>query len=320
MNCLMGTARFWRLSSARVVAFAPSTRSSKSSGGDSDPGNESDPETFLWIKKHNYRDNLNALDSVRFRRPAAEDFQHLDVGCGPGNFTTEALLPRLRPCRRLVATDKSAAMVAYAREHFGGDQDVVYDVLDIECGDNDAERIVDKYGPFDRVYSFMAFHYVRNLEQAYRNVFLCLKDGGEFLTLSFTGSAITDVWYRLFNTEEWKAFLPDPKHVFSERFCYGTPIPEERIASEEQLAIGAAGMELVSCRMHDIFWTMPDLDSWLDCYVPFFRLDAQVPEEKRGAFLDVCRSVLREATSATPEGVRLRLSVIVVHTQKPCRR
>ncbi|XP_065307011.2 juvenile hormone acid O-methyltransferase-like [Dermacentor albipictus] len=313
MNGLMATARLWRLSPTRVLAFAPSTRTC-SSGSNS----ERDPKTFLWLRNHNYRDNLGALDSVRFRRPATEDFQYLDVGCGPGNFTAEALLPRLRPCRRLVATDKSASMVAYAREHFRDHREVAYDVLDIECGDH-AECIVDTYGPFDRVYSFMTFHYVRDLEQAYRNVFLCLKDGGECLTVSFMGTAITDVWYRLWNAVEWKAYLPDPKQLFSERFCYSVPLPEERIASEEQLAIGAAGMELVSCRMHHASWTMPDLDSWLDCYVPFFRLDARVPEDKRGAFLDACRSLLRAASSATPEGVGLRHSVIVVHTQKPRR-
>ncbi|XP_075550643.1 juvenile hormone acid O-methyltransferase-like [Dermacentor variabilis] len=314
MNGLMVTARLWRLSSTRVVAVALSTGTSSSGSG-----SERDPETFLWLRKHNYRDNLGALDSVRFRRPATEDFQYLDVGCGPGNFTAEALVPRLRPCRRLVATDKSASMVAYACKHFRDHREVAYDVLDIECGHN-AERIVDKYGPFDRVYSFMTFHYVRDLEQAYRNVFLCLKDGGECLTVSFVGCAITDVWYRLWNTEEWKTFVPNPKQLFSERFCYSTPIPEERIASEEQQGIAAAGMELVSCRMHHAFWTMPDLDSWLDCYVPFFGLDARVPEEKRSAFLDACRSLLREASSATPEGVGLRHSVIVVHTQKPRRR
>lgn len=297
----------------RVIAVAPSTRSSSS---------ERDPKTFLWLRMHNYRDNLKALDSVRFRRPATEDFQYLEVGCGPGNFTTEALLPRLRPCRRLVTTDKSASMVGYAREHFRDHRDVAYEVLDIECGGeaaNHAECIVDTYGPFDRVYSFMTFHYVRDLEQAYRNVFLCLKDGGECLTVSFTGAAITDVWYRLCNAEEWKAFLPNPKQLLSERFCYSVPIPEERIASEERLAIAAAGMELVSCRMYDSVWTMPDLDSWLDCYVPFFRLDAQVPEEKRAAFFDACRSPLQEASTATPDGVGLRHSVIVVHTQKPYR-
>ncbi|KAL1441489.1 hypothetical protein MTO96_008461 [Rhipicephalus appendiculatus] len=108
---------------------------------------ERDPKSFLWLKMHNYQDNLKALESTRFRRPATGDFQYLEIGCGPGNFTTEALLPRLRPCRRLVATDKSAAMVDYASSHFG-QPDLVYDVLDVDCDARDevdgANRIVGR--------------------------------------------------------------------------------------------------------------------------------------------------------------------------------
>lgn len=280
---------------------------------------ERDPKSFLWLKMHNYRDNLSALESTRFRRPATRDFQYLEIGCGPGNFTTEALLPRLRPCRRLVATDKSAAMVDYASSQFK-QRDVVYDVLDIDCDFRNemdgVNRIVDAYGQFDRVYSFMTFHYVRDLARAYRNVHCCLKQGGECLTVSFAGAAITDVWYRLYHSSKWRHWLPNPRHLLSDRFCYSEPIPE-MVATEEQHQIAASGMKLVSCRMYDTIWTMPDLDSWLECYVPFFGLIQYMPMEKRGAFLDTCRTLLSEASTSSPDGVGLRHTVIVVHTQKP---
>ncbi|KAK8779065.1 hypothetical protein V5799_019596 [Amblyomma americanum] len=223
-------------------------------------GKERDPQTFLWMGKQSYDNNLKALDSVQFRRPAEVGDQYLDVGCGPGNFVAEALLPRLGHCRRLIATDKAASMVEYAREHYPNPA-VVYDVLDIERGD--VQSFVGKYGLFDRIYSFMAFHYVNDLERAYRNVFLALKDGGEFMTLSFTGTAITDVWYHLCCTEEWKAFLPNPKKVLYQRFCYSAPIPQTEIADNEGKAVAAAGLELVSCQVYDTYWTMPDIDSWL---------------------------------------------------------
>ncbi|KAK8779064.1 hypothetical protein V5799_019595 [Amblyomma americanum] len=357
-------------------------------------GKERDPRTFLWLREHNYRDNLKALDSVQFRRPAEVGDQYLDVGCGPGNFVAEALLPRLGHCRRLIATDKAASMVEYAREHYPNPA-VVYDVLDIERGD--VQSFVGKYGLFDRVYSFMAFHYVNDLERAYRNVFLALKDGGEFMRVSFTGTAITDVWYQLYCTEEWKAFLSfrsscvviitsidwesffllsaasgmdvtpltslytllnsrvhagmifrrkerhgfvmslcaasaisfliklpslcsqNPKKLLSQRFCYCAPIPLTEIADNEEKAVAAAGLELVSCQLYDSYWTKPDVDSWLDSYVPFFRLDSGVPAERRAAFREAFRSLLLKASIATPKGRDLRHSVIVVHAQKPPR-
>lgn len=266
---------------------------------------------------HNYRDNLGGLDSVRFRRQAGASSQHLDIGCGPGTFTTEALLPRLRPCRLLVASDKSASMVKYARKHFRT-PGVEYQLLDIELGD--VEPLLDRYGQFDRAYSFMTFHYVRDLKMAYRNVFRLLVDGGEFVAVSFTGTAISDVWKRLCDMPQWKAFVPDPRELLADRFCFDTPIPEGEIAANEKTALSAAGLDMVSCSMYDSHWTMADVDAWLDCYVPFFKLDANVPEAMRTDFRDTCRSLLQEASTTSPEGCSLRHSVIVVHAQKPTRR
>lgn len=274
---------------------------------------ERDPETFLWLGMHNYRDNLGALDSVRFRQPAGENSLHLDVGCGPGSFTTEALLPRLRPCRQLVATDKSASMVKYARQHYAV-PDVVYHQLDIDLGD--VEPLLARYGQFDRVYSFMTFHYVRDLERAYRNVFRLLVDGGEFVTVSFTGTAISDVWKRLCDMPQWKTFVPDPTQLLAEGFCFDGPIPEEQIAANEKAALHAAGLDMLCCSMYDSHWTMADEDAWLDYYVPFFKLDANVPEGMRNDFRNTCRSLLRDASTASPEGCSLRHSVLVVHAQK----
>ncbi|KAH7937451.1 hypothetical protein HPB49_012511 [Dermacentor silvarum] len=56
-------------------------------------------------------ENLRALDAVRIAPSAAmgagAEPQYLDVGCGPGSFTKETLLPHMRPaCRRIVAVDR----------------------------------------------------------------------------------------------------------------------------------------------------------------------------------------------------------------------
>ncbi|KAH9371897.1 hypothetical protein HPB48_021958 [Haemaphysalis longicornis] len=129
------------------------------------------------------------MQSVRFLRPCSEDDQHLDVGCGPGNFLQDRLLPHLRPCRRLVGVDSSWEMLDYAKRHCR-EPEVAFEHLDIERGEPQA--IIDKYGQFDRVYSFLTFHYVWDLERAYRNVNRLLKAGGECLAVCFVRTGITE--------------------------------------------------------------------------------------------------------------------------------
>ncbi|KAL3243628.1 hypothetical protein MRX96_020218 [Rhipicephalus microplus] len=239
MSCLEKTFRLTRRRSMlqAVATSTPQTRR----GIESD---ERDPKSFLWLKMHNYRDNLSALESTRFRRPATRDFQ------------------------RLVATDKSAAMVDYASSQFK-QRDVVYDVLDIDC---------DFRNEMDGVN--------RIVDAKTANVSRCRS----------LGPRSPDVWYRLYHSSKWRHWLPNPRHLLSDRFCYSEPIPE-MVATEEQHQIAASGMKLVSCRMYDTIWTMPNLDSWLECYVPFFGLI--------------------QPRHPSPDGVGLRHTVIVVHTQKP---
>ncbi|KAL3219150.1 hypothetical protein MRX96_030602 [Rhipicephalus microplus] len=69
----------------------------------------------------------------------ASEHQYLDVGCGPGNFTRNYLLPLCPPTlKRLVACDNSAAMVDYAaRVH--GHAKIDHRLLDITV-DKDVDR------------------------------------------------------------------------------------------------------------------------------------------------------------------------------------
>ncbi|XP_077535746.1 uncharacterized protein LOC144148019 [Haemaphysalis longicornis] len=166
-----------------------------------------EPGAFTWLKSNSYKENLKGLDSVRFRNPSSDHHVHLDVGCGPGNFLQEHLLPRLRPCRRVVAVDNSPYMLEYATRHCL-EPEVTFDFMDIE--QSDPQRILDTHDSFDRVFSFLTFHYVWDLPKAYRNVYNLLKDEGECLILYFTRTAITDVFQRLHEMEEWSAYTPFP--------------------------------------------------------------------------------------------------------------
>lgn len=275
-----------------------------------------DPSSMQKAKKPGYYHKLAALNHVQFKVFPSGRTQHLDVGCGFGGFTRDALIDHIRPCRRVVAIDRSETLINYAREH-AFHPDIIYEVSDIE--EDDPQLLLNKYGPFDRVYSFLALQCVRDLKAAYGNMFHLLKDGGECAFVTLTGSAITDVMFQLSNTEQWKGYVPDPRKLYSERFFLCEPIVEEKVVKMETDALQAVGFELVSCSVYDSMWTLPDLDAWIDTYVPVFKLEASIPEEKRGTFRRDCKALLEPHATTTPEGCALRHSFVVVHAQKPVR-
>ncbi|CAN8025702.1 unnamed protein product, partial [Ixodes persulcatus] len=173
--------------------------------GDSQPL-ESTILPELYIKANHGQRNVNVriLDSAQMSfgsEPNASQ-QFLDVGCGPGDFTRQELLPRCQPCRRIVATDVSRAMVEYARENFGHPQ-ITYEVHDIE---RDVSGLVQKYGKFDRVYSFFALNWAEDLTAALRNVANLMTDDGECLLVFTARHAMYTVWRRIVELDRWKSY------------------------------------------------------------------------------------------------------------------
>ncbi|KAH7972458.1 hypothetical protein HPB52_012446 [Rhipicephalus sanguineus] len=112
----------------------------------------------------------------------ASDHQYLEIGCGPGNFTLNHLLPSCPPTlKRLVSTDNSQAMLDHAKTVHAHPK-IVYKLLDISK-DDDVSRFVAEEGRFQRVYSFLAFHCIEDNAAALRNVERLLTPGGECLVI-----------------------------------------------------------------------------------------------------------------------------------------
>ncbi|CAN8023196.1 unnamed protein product [Ixodes persulcatus] len=128
----------------------------------------------------------DVLRSVQGSFPSGptEDQQFLDLGCGPGNITRDVLLPQCPPCRRLVAVDSSEDMLKYARERFSHPK-ILYDTLDIVS--DDLSEFVGRYGLFDRVYALHLLNWLKDQEQALKNIAKLMKPGGEAL-LTFSAS------------------------------------------------------------------------------------------------------------------------------------
>ncbi|EEC03163.1 acid methyltransferase, putative [Ixodes scapularis] len=146
------------------------------------------PELYVNVTAAKwFSTSADVLRSVQGSFPSGptEDQQFLDLGCGPGNITRDVLLPQCPPCRRLVAVDSSEDMLKYARERFSHPK-IVYDTLDIVS--DDLSEFVGRYGLFDRVYALHLLNWLKDQEQALKNIAKLMKPGGEAL---FTFSAST---------------------------------------------------------------------------------------------------------------------------------
>ncbi|XP_040065917.1 juvenile hormone acid O-methyltransferase-like [Ixodes scapularis] len=162
------------------------------------------PEFYINAHRLQRTFSVKALDLLELSFASANDAsqQFLDVGCGTGDFTRQELLPRCEPCRRIVATDASPAMVKYAKENFSH-QKIAYELHDIE---SDASRLVEKYGKFERVYSFFALNWVEDLAAAVRNVADLMTEDGECLLVVPARICLYRIWRRIVEMDRWKEY------------------------------------------------------------------------------------------------------------------
>ncbi|KAL1473739.1 hypothetical protein MTO96_038506 [Rhipicephalus appendiculatus] len=133
----------------------------------------------------------------------ASDHQYLEIGCGPGDLTRNHLLPVCPPTlKRLVSTDNSQAMLDHARTAHAHPK-IDYRLLDI-TSDDDVSRFIAEEGRFQRVYSFLALHCIKDKAAALRNVECLLTPGGECLVIWKACPNIEKPLHRaLLESESW---------------------------------------------------------------------------------------------------------------------
>ncbi|KAH7955997.1 hypothetical protein HPB52_005488 [Rhipicephalus sanguineus] len=134
-----------------------------------------------------------------------ERIQFLDVGCGSGSFTKKHLLPRLPAwCERLVAVDNSDAMLKFAAES-SADPRIEYRKLDILAYE-DVAQFVNAEGRFQRVYSFLAFHWIAEHRIALKNIGTLLAPGGECFIVFSDKLHVFDVFAAMMESPRWKKY------------------------------------------------------------------------------------------------------------------
>ncbi|KAM7293014.1 hypothetical protein ISCGN_026144 [Ixodes scapularis] len=186
-----------------------------------------------YAECHSFQSGSNSMTLELFqpcftRVPDASQ-QFLDLGCGTGDFTQQELLPQCQPCRRIVAVDSSLKMIQYAEANFAHPQ-IIYDFLDIR---KDVSEFINKYGQFDRVYSFFVLHWAKDQYSAFKNISNLMTPEGEcFLTFGARLPAY-DIWRRMVKKDRWTSYK-ERSTWGSCHFCLsfptGTRKPSRRIS------------------------------------------------------------------------------------------
>ncbi|XP_075725998.1 juvenile hormone acid O-methyltransferase isoform X2 [Rhipicephalus microplus] len=253
------------------------------------PANMSvDLKTYVGVESYPSQEDLNAWQRISFCKASKRHHQHLDVGCGLGKFTRNHLLPFSRPCRRLVAVDHCARIVEYARESTWHSE-IFYDVLDIEK-DDDVTLFIGK------------------------NVRRLLAENGECVVVSCVSTQLTDVWLQVHETQKWKAYVPDPKEIFSSYFRFNCVAPFHQIEDETATFLTQAGLHCVRCEVYENEWTFPDIDTIIHFFFAIFGSEEVVPDSEKEAFKNVWRTILEKKTQESLEGGRqLKFLISVAH-------
>jgi len=95
----------------------------------------------------------------------------LDAGCGAG-ITTAILGERVRPEGSVLGVDYSRERVRYAREHYGSQEGIEFDLHDLR-------EPMDRHGKFDLIWvRFVLEYHRKGAADIVKNMIECLKPGG----------------------------------------------------------------------------------------------------------------------------------------------
>ncbi|KAH6942247.1 hypothetical protein HPB50_002067 [Hyalomma asiaticum] len=261
------------------------------------------PECYAKYAHYVSQLDEGVLKKARFQSPLTEDQQVLEVGCGPGHFTRQFLLPYCQPCRRIVAADIDPGMVDFAKENFSHEA-IVYDILDITTPN--LSPFLERYGKFDRTNG-----------QQYANIAKLLKDQGECLVLAFTRLDDADVWADVCSTPQWKGRIPDPRNLFNASFDFDRVKSATQVESEVRDTLRGTGLQCISFEVDESSWTYDDMDTAVDMLITIIPFKASVPAEEWTEFRNLVTEIMRRKLSTSSGQLpTVKLRFYVVHALK----
>lgn len=273
-----------------------------------------DPDSFAKFDSQSSRFADEVLRKMRFQVSLTEDHQVLEVGCGTGRFARHFLLPHCQLSRRIVATDCDPDMVDFARKHFAH-EDIVYDVLDVTTAN--LGPFLERYGKFDRIFSFMVFHMIRDHKAAYANITKLLHENGECLVVALSSLDTMDVWLEVYKTPKWTGRIPDPRNIFNASINYNRVKSAAQVEAEVRDTLRGTGLQCISCEVEDSSWKFDNMDALLGILLTIFPFKACVPAEEWEGFRSLWAELMHQQLSPTPgEPLALKFTCYIVHAKR----
>ncbi|XP_064456097.1 juvenile hormone acid O-methyltransferase-like isoform X1 [Ornithodoros turicata] len=268
------------------------------------------PTLYATGNSFQRKDNMMALEMLNMAfKDSDETQQFLDIGCAGGDFTHDVLLQKCGPCRRLVGTDISEAMVEYARSNHANPK-LFYEVLDIA---GDMSPFIDEYGHFDRVYSFYCLHWVKDQKRALANIASLMTPNGECLLVFCGKTVFYEVWRQFVQHDRWRRY----KNAF-EKFIPPSQYENDLRSYIEKL-LAMARLQPHTCEVLHNSWVFPTEQRLRDTLLPVLPTLGDMEQgEKNAIFEDLYTRVLAMCSSH-PDGISMDSFLYVVHASKLVR-
>ncbi|KAL1438402.1 hypothetical protein MTO96_048017 [Rhipicephalus appendiculatus] len=154
---------------------------------------------------------------------------------------------------------------------------LTYDVFDF--GGQDVEQLIAKYSRFDRIYSFLWFHFVKDQRKAYADLAKLLTPAsGECVIFSSVWNVFTDVWLQVHLMERWRQVIPDPRLLFSLQYKFAFDGKLDKIEAEVRALVADAGLDTVACHVFQSEWPFPTVEVFVGLIFEAFGFYEAIPE------------------------------------------
>ncbi|XP_018366787.1 PREDICTED: juvenile hormone acid O-methyltransferase-like [Trachymyrmex cornetzi] len=195
----------------------------------------------------------------------------MDIGCGPGDITSNMLLPSLDSNAVMIGTDINVTMIEYATETYYHDTRIKFEVLDIQTK-NLSEKFISK---FNHIFSFHTLHWCNNIRKAFENMYRMLQSGG---TIFVVFVAHDSIYYVLKNIAQDSRFAPylQSLNKYISPF-YNSVLPNEDLKD----LLESVGFNVQHCSLRETDFSEINTDTFLSSIMSICSfLDAMPPTRK----------------------------------------
>ncbi|KAF8778193.1 hypothetical protein HNY73_014938 [Argiope bruennichi] len=158
----------------------------------------------------------------------------LDIGCGKHLNLATALLEKFSKVKSVVNIDRNPEIVVHARRLIRR-KILKCHVADIE----DRDSLEGFEGRINKVISTYTFHHIRKIKEAFRNVHLVLRPGGEAGFLFYIRSGAHEWLTEMLSKPKWKAIYKGEDIL--------DLLPQELSSAKYQTMVLKLGFTIVEC-------------------------------------------------------------------------